>query len=213
MEQLDRRLVRRADRLILLLDPPFDKTPLDPGYIKGYLPGIRENGGQYTHAAIWAVWATALQRNGFKTLELFDLINPVLHASTPHRVATYRAEPYVIAADVYGRPPHTGRGGWTWYTGSAAWMYRVAVERILGLQLRGDRLVLDPCIPSDWPSYDIMLVRGTTTWRIRVSNPGAVEHGVKRVVVDGAIADGGEIILIEDGREHAVEVELGAPVG
>jgi cyclic beta-1,2-glucan synthetase len=211
MNQLDHHLIRRNDRLILLLDPPFDQTPLDPGYIKGYLPGIRENGGQYTHAAIWVVWATTFQKNGHKALELFDLINPVLHSCTPHRLGVYRTEPYVIAADVYGRPPHTGRGGWTWYTGSASWMYRVAVERILGLQLRGDRLTFDPCIPSDWPSFDISFRRGNTTWRIRVSNPSAVEHGVKRVTVDGQRMPSNEFALTDDGRDHAVEIELGSP--
>ena len=211
MNELDHRLIRRNDRLILLLDPPFDHTTLDPGYIKGYLPGIRENGGQYTHAALWVIWATTLQKNGHKALELFDLINPVLHSSSPHRLGVYRSEPYVVAADVYGRPPHTGRGGWTWYTGSASWMYRVAVERILGLQLRGDRLIFDPCIPSDWPGFDIAFRRGTTTWRIRVLNPSAVEHGVKCVIVDGKKAADNELVLTDDGRDHAVEVELGSP--
>src|SRR5207253_6123460 len=145
MAALEEQLVRDKDRLILLFTPPFDQGKLQPGYIKGYVPGIRENGGQYTHAATWVVQATALQRRGNRALELFDLLNPVRCAATPEAVARYRVEPYVVAADVYSNPQHLGRGGWTWYTGSAGWLYRVGLETILGFQLRGDRLRLDPC--------------------------------------------------------------------
>ena len=137
MAAVEERLVRADGKLIQLFDPPFDKGALQPGYIKGYVPGIRENGGQYTHAATWVVLATALQGRGDRALELWNLINPVHHATTPAEVQHYKVEPYVVCADVYGAPPHTGRGGWTWYTGSAGWLYRVALEAILGFRLAG----------------------------------------------------------------------------
>ena len=140
MESVDRRLVRRDARLILLLDPPFDKSDLNPGYIKGYVPGVRENGGQYTHGAIWTVMAFAAMGDSERAWELFSLINPISHGATPADIATYRVEPYVVAADVYGVAPHTGRGGWTWYTGSAGWMYRLIAESLLGLHLEVDKL-------------------------------------------------------------------------
>ena len=134
-------------KLIQLFDPPFDKGALQPGYIKGYVPGIRENGGQYTHAATWVALATALQGRGDRATELWNLINPIYHATTAEEVQRYKVEPYVVCADVYGAAPHTGRGGWTWYTGAASWLYRVAIESILGFQLRGDTLRVEPCIP------------------------------------------------------------------
>ena len=141
--------------LALLFTPPFDRTPLDPGYIKGYPPGIRENGGQYTHAAAWSVIAFATLGDGDKAAELFSLLNPINHASTRASVHRYKVEPYVVAADVYSVPPHVGRGGWTWYTGSAGWMYRAGLESILGLRLQGAFLLLAPCIPKHWPRFDI----------------------------------------------------------
>ena len=146
MDAVASRLVRPDDQLLLLFTPPFDKTPRDPGYIKGYLPGIRENGGQYTHAALWAAgrspsWDRAIAR------KLFRLLNPIYHGDTPEKVARYKVEPYVVAADVYGAAPHTGRGGWTWYTGSAAWMYRLGLEAILGVSRIGNVLRVNPCIP------------------------------------------------------------------
>ena len=151
------RLVRRDDKLIQLFDPPFDQGALQPGYIKGYVPGIRENGGQYTHAATWVVLATALQGRGDRALELWNLLNPIYHATTPAEVEHYKVEPYVVCADVYGAPPHTGRGGWTWYTGSASWLYRVALEAILGFRLAGDTLRFEPCVPPSWPGFEIDL--------------------------------------------------------
>ncbi len=144
MAAVDEQLVRRDGGLILLFTPPFDKGKLHPGYIKGYVPGIRENGGQYTHASTWVVQAAALLGQGDRAKEYFDLLSPVRHTSTPEQVALYHVEPYVVVADIYGEPPHTGRGGWTWYTGSAAWLYRVALESILGFHRQGDRLRVDP---------------------------------------------------------------------
>lgn len=208
MRSAERQLVRDAERVVLLLTPPFDKTPLDPGYIKGYAPGIRENGGQYTHAAMWMIQALTLQGRGSRAVELFDLVNPILSATAANGDEVYRAEPYVVAADVYSTAPHIGRGGWTWYTGSAAWMYRVAVECILGLQLRGDRLTVSPCIPADWPNYQINLRRGDSRWRIRVSNPDGVESGRVKVELDGESQSTNVIHLVDDGQEHVANVVL-----
>ncbi len=148
MAALDEHLVRRDDGLLLLLTPPFDQTPPDPGYIKGYPPGIRENGGQYTHGAIWSVIAFAMLGDGDKAGELFSLLNPINHASTRAGIHRYKVEPYVACGDVYAEPAHVGRGGWTWYTGSAGWMYRAGLEWILGFRLRGATLLIDPCIPE-----------------------------------------------------------------
>ena len=159
MQAVVDRLVKREDGLILLFTPPFDKTTHDPGYIKGYLPGVRENGGQYTHAALWSIWALAELGDGDQAYALFRLLNPIYRADTPEKVARYKVEPYVISADVYGVAPHVGRGGWTWYTGSAGWMYRLGIEAILGLQRTGQELRLDPCIPKQWTGY-------TMTYRV-----------------------------------------------
>jgi cyclic beta-1,2-glucan synthetase len=210
MQSAEERLVRRLDRLVQVLDPPFDKTALEPGYIKGYPPGIRENGGQYTHAALWLVQALALQGHGTKAAEVFDLLNPILSASSP-RVANYRVEPYVVAADVYSVPPHVGRGGWTWYTGSAGWMYRVAIENMLGLRFQGNRLVLAPCISSKWPNYQVRVRRGNTNWTIQISNPNGEEYGIKHLRVDNRQIDRCNIELVDDGGDHLIEVMLGRP--
>src|SRR5262249_10209697 len=146
MASVDERLVDSAGKLIRLFTPPFDRSALEPGYIKGYVPGIRENGGPYTHGGTWVVLATALQGRGERAVELWNLLNPINHARTPADVAQYKVEPYVVCADIYGAAPHTGRGGWTWYTGAAGWLYRVAVEAILGIRLRGNSLQMVPCI-------------------------------------------------------------------
>jgi cyclic beta-1,2-glucan synthetase len=206
---VEERLVRRDDSLILLFTPPFDRGSLEPGYIKGYVPGIRENGGQYTHAATWVVLAEALLGHGRRAVELFDLLNPIRHADSAEAVARYKVEPYVVAADVYGRPPHTGRGGWTWYTGSAAWLYRVALESILGVQVRGDRLVVDPCIPGDWPGFEVRYRRGSAEYRIVVENPAGVERGVRGVTLDGRECPPGDVPLTDDGQRHEIRVVLG----
>ena len=206
---VDEHLVLADDRLILLFDPPFDAGPLEPGYIKGYLPGIRENGGQYTHAATWVVLANARLGNGRRAFELFLFLNPILHADSPEAVARYQVEPYVVAADVYGRPPHVGRGGWTWYTGSAAWLYRVGLEAILGFQRSGERLTLDPCIPGDWPGFGLTYRHRSATYRITVENPNGVERGVIEVTLDGSSQPGSTIALADDGRDHQVRVVMG----
>jgi cyclic beta-1,2-glucan synthetase len=211
MQAADERLVRDDDRVVQLLDPPFDKTVLDPGYIKGYPPGIRENGGQYTHAAMWFVQALTILGDGNRAGEVFDLLNPI-RAASPSHLKDYRVEPYVVAADVYSKPPHVGRGGWTWYTGSAGWMYRVAIENILGMRLLGNRLKLSPCIPAAWPGYEICIRRNSTKWTIRIENPEHVEHGVTKLVVDGRTISGDEISLENTKASHSVQVILGSQV-
>ncbi|MFN2283650.1 MAG: GH36-type glycosyl hydrolase domain-containing protein, partial [Anaerolineae bacterium] len=203
-------LVRRDDDLILLFTPPFDQTGRDPGYIKGYPPGIRENGGQYTHAALWAVWALAKMGRGDLAAELFGLLNPIHHADTPEKVMRYRVEPYVIAADVYSVAPHVGRGGWTWYTGSSGWMYRLGVEAILGLHRTGDALRIDPCIPKEWPSYEVTYRDGETVYHIHVENPDGECHGVTTVTLDGEPVEGNAIPLLADGNPHEVHVVIEA---
>jgi cellobiose phosphorylase len=207
MESVDRLLVRREQALIQLLDPPFDRSDLNPGYIKGYPPGVRENGGQYTHAAIWAVMAFAALGDGRRAWELLSLISPLNHTSSAEKAATYRVEPYVVAADVYALPPHTGAGGWTWYTGAAGWMYRLIVESLLGLRLEVDRLSFTPCLPPDWQSFTLSYRYRETTYAITVRRAGAGD-GV-RIVVDGVEQDEGSIRLVDDREPHTAEVEIG----
>ena len=207
MENLDRRLVRRDARLIQLLDPPFDKSELNPGYIKGYVPGVRENGGQYTHSAIWAVMAFAAMGDAKRAWELFTLINPITHADTPQAIALYRAEPYVVAADVYAVPPHTGRGGWTWYTGSAGWMYRLITESLLGLRLEVDKLRFTPCLPSDWTSFKIHYRYRETVYHITFRKSGS-GSSVKRILLDGKEQLEKCLPLIDDRKDHQVDVEV-----
>jgi cyclic beta-1,2-glucan synthetase len=209
MAAVEEYLIREKEKLILLFTPPFDQGKLQPGYIKGYVPGIRENGGQYTHAAVWVVQATALLGRGKRALELFHFLSPIEHASTPEGVARYRVEPYVVAADVYSQPPHTGRGGWTWYTGSAGWLYRVGLETILGFHLRGDKLRIEPCIASHWSEYEMVYRYRSATYRITIENPSRVERGVRSITLDGQIAPKQEIELRDDGRPHEVRVLLG----
>jgi cellobiose phosphorylase len=209
MDAVQDRLVRNDDRLIKLFDPPFDKGKLEPGYIKGYVPGIRENGGQYTHAATWVALATALQGQGERALDLWNLINPVTHATTPEAVEHYKVEPYVVCADVYGAPPHTGRGGWTWYTGSASWLYRVAIEAILGFHLHGDELSFAPCIPPRWPGFELNYRHRSATYRVVVDNAAGTGSGVKTVEMDGARMPAGIVPLSDDARTHTVRVQLG----
>jgi cyclic beta-1,2-glucan synthetase len=202
------RLVRPGDRLILLFAPPFDHGMLQPGYIRGYVPGIRENGGQYTHAATWVVQAAALLRDGTRAIELFELINPVRHGDSADAVARYRIEPYVVAGDVYGAPPHTGRGGWSWYTGAAAWLFRVALETILGLRLHGTHAAIDPCIPAAWHTFTMTFRHGSTTYRVTVDNASGAGHGVRQVLLDGAPCTADGIPLQDDSASHAVRVIL-----
>ena len=211
MAAVEEYLVRRGDELVLLLTPPFDHADLDPGYIKGYLPGVRENGGQYTHAAVWSVLAFAALGDGDKAGELFSILNPINHASTRAGVHRYKVEPYVMAADVYAEPSHLGRGGWTWYTGSAGWMYQAGVEAILGFRLRGTTLVLEPCIPRAWRGYRIDFSYHSARYQVVVENPQGVSRGVASVELDGRMltADGATIPLADDGATHSVRVVLG----
>ncbi len=217
MEAVAERLIRPDDRLVLLFAPPFDETPRDPGYIKGYPPGIRENGGQYTHAAMWTAWAFRELGQGDRAESLFRLLNPILHAATPEGALRYRLEPYVVAADVYGAPPHVGRGGWSWYTGSAGWMYRLGLEAILGLRRTGRTLRIDPCIPAGWPGFEVTYRAADArrpsgaraTYRIRVDNPQGTCRGVAQVVLDGKRLSGKGIPLRDDGAEHQVRVLMG----
>jgi cyclic beta-1,2-glucan synthetase len=202
-------LVRRGAGVVLLLTPPFDRTALEPGYIKGYPPGVRENGGQYTHAAAWVVLALTRLGHGDEAAELFHMLNPVNHARTASQVERYKTEPYAVAGDVYDHPAHRGRGGWTWYTGSAGWMYRVALEGILGLVRRGARFSIDPCIPSSWSTYTIEWRFGGTRHTIVVENPAGRCGGVGRVELDGAPVAATAIPLVDDGRSHQVVVVLG----
>jgi cyclic beta-1,2-glucan synthetase len=204
-------LVRRGSGVILLLSPPFDRTALDPGYIKGYIPGIRENGGQYTHAAAWVVLALARLGSGDEAMELFHMLNPITHSRTARLVERYMTEPYSVAGDVYDHPSHRGRGGWTWYTGSAGWLYRVALEGILGLERRGGVFTLRPCIPSSWPTYSIEWRFGKARYTIVVENPERRCGGVASVELDGSPADPTAIPLADDGRAHRVRVVLGEP--
>ena len=209
MDAVEKRLVRADDMLIRLFDPPFDKGVLQPGYIKGYVPGIRENGGQYTHAATWVALATALDGRGDRAMALWNLINPIYHATTAKAVQQYKVEPYVVAADVYGAAPNTGRGGWTWYTGSAGWLYRVAIETLLGFQLRGDALRLAPCIPRSWPKFELRYRHGSSTYRILVDNAAGTGRGVRSIELDGERMPNDSLPLSDDSRQHDVVVHLG----
>lgn len=210
MASVEEFLVHRGDGLVLLFTPPFDDWDVDPGYIKGYLPGVRENGGQYTHAAIWSVIAFASLGDGDRASELFGLLNPINHASTRAGIHRYRVEPYVAAADVYSEAPHVGRGGWTWYTGSAGWMYRAGVEWILGFRLHGERLSIDPCIPRAWPGFEITFRYHSSVYEIRVSNPNSASTGVVGLRLDGVtLRSDSEVDLVDDGGTHQVEVVLG----
>jgi cyclic beta-1,2-glucan synthetase len=202
------QLVRQDSGLILLFTPPFDRGPLHPGYIKGYLPGIRENGGQYTHAACWVLQAAALLGHSDRAGELLDMLNPVRRTATPATTALYRVEPYVVAGDIYGEAPHTGRGGWTWYTGAAGWLYRVVLETLLGFRLRGESFTLEPCPPSAWNGFDLSYRHGSSTYRIHIENPDRKQRGVAEVVLDGQPVPSGQVPLSADGKDHEVRVVL-----
>ncbi|MFO8005386.1 GH36-type glycosyl hydrolase domain-containing protein [Thioalkalivibrio sp.] len=209
MSAVDQRLVRRDQRIIQLLDPPFDQSDLEPGYIKGYIPGVRENGGQYTHAAIWTTMAVAMMGDTERAWEFFAMLNPIHHGSTPETIERYRVEPYVMCADIYGAPPHTGRGGWTWYTGAAGWMYRLTVETLLGLHLEVDHLRIVPRVPADWDSYRIHYRYRETVYHIVVRQIGEPSGQGTRMTVDGVERPDARIPLVDDRREHHVELHLG----
>jgi cyclic beta-1,2-glucan synthetase len=206
MASLEKHLIRRDEHLALLFSPPFDNTPRDPGYVKGYPPGLRENGGQYSHAAMWAILAFTKMGAGDKAVELFALLNPINHARTPEEIGRYKVEPYVVAADVYSVPPHTGRGGWTWYTGSAGWMYRAGMEGILGIRREGAFIVVAPCIPAAWPGFEATLKVAATEYRIRVENPAHDSRDDWHAVLDGARIDcaEGRVRVPLDGGTHCL---------
>jgi cyclic beta-1,2-glucan synthetase len=209
MASVDEYLIRRGDGIVLLFTPPFDKSELEPGYIKGYIPGVRENGGQYTHAALWTLIAFAMLGDGDRAGELFALLNPINHASTRAGLHKYKVEPYVAAGDVYAEQAHIGRGGWTWYTGSAGWMYRAALESMLGFHLQGETLKIEPCIPRGWREFEIKYRRGKTLYIIKVENPLSVCRGVEEVWLDGKRLAENEIPLADDATEHQVRIVLG----
>jgi cellobiose phosphorylase len=208
MEAVDQRLVRRADALVQLLEPPFDTSSLDPGYIRGYVPGVRENGGQNTHGAIWAGMAYAALGDTRRAWEVAAMINPANHARTPAGVATYQAEPYVMAADVYAVAPHVGRAGWSWYTGSAGWMYRFIVESLLGVTREHDRLRVAPRFPSGWTAFTVRYRYGAAVYDIDVRRVNGVHRPTPIVTVDGVAQADGWVHLIDDHGEHRVGIEV-----
>jgi cyclic beta-1,2-glucan synthetase len=209
MAAVAERLIDTSNQLILLLTPPFDKTLHNPGYIKGYPPGLRENGGQYTHAAVWTAWAFIRLGQGDRAFDLFRMLIPIAHSDDYAKAERYRVEPYVAAADVYSADKHIGQGGWTWYTGSASWMYRLGIEGLLGLKRSGDHLVVDPCIPNHWTSYEMTCRDGETEYAIQVRNPERVARGVIETRVDGTVISPGPIPLLRDGGKHDIQVLLG----
>jgi len=211
MEAVDKYLVRTEDGLMTLFTPPFVASQHDPGYIKGYPAGIRENGGQYTHGVIWTIAAFAMLGNGDRAGELFSMLNPINHARSRTAANRYRVEPYVACGDVYSMPPNVGRGGWTWYTGSAAWMYRVAIEYMLGIRLQGDMLRIEPVIPRNWPQFEATVRHGDATYEIIVENPDRCSSGIASLSLDGVVLQAGPIPMVRDGGIHRVRLVLGVP--
>jgi len=209
MDGVRAHLINRGSQTILLLTPPFDHSLPDPGYIRAYIPGIRENGGQYTHAAVWVVMACATLGNGDEAVELFHMLNPINRTRTGAGVERYKGEPYVMPGDVYANRMHDGRAGWTWYTGAAGWMYRVGLESILGLRRHGSTFEVDPCIPSAWHDCAISWRIGTTSYEITIANPDRRCRGVVEALLDGARVDPHAIPIVEDGARHTVKVTLG----
>jgi len=210
MAAVNEHLIRKSDGLILLLTPPFDHTDHDPGYIKGYVPGIRENGGQYSHASVWTLIAFAALGDGDKAVELFRILNPINRSSSRAGIQRYKVEPYVVAGDIYAEAPHVGRGGWTWYTGSSGWLYRAGMEWILGFRVRGMYLSIDPCIPRSWPRYSMKFRYHSAIYNIQVENPSSVTQGVALTEVDGKILPGAaNIPLQDDGATHLIRIVMG----
>jgi cyclic beta-1,2-glucan synthetase len=209
MDAVRAHLVHRDSHTVLLLAPPYDIGPADPGYIRAYVPGIRENGGQYTHAAVWVVIASARLGNGDEAVELFHMLNPVNRTRTRADLERYKAEPYAVAGDVYANALHTGRAGWTWYTGAAGWLYRAGLENILGLRCAGEVFEMDPCIPSTWTDYAIIWRIGRTTYEISVSNPDKRCRGIGEAILDGSPVDPSAIPIYGDGATHALRIVLG----
>jgi cyclic beta-1,2-glucan synthetase len=208
MASLEKYLIRHDDALALLFSPPFDKPLHDPGYIKGYPPGLRENGGQYSHAAMWAILAFTQLGHGDKATQLFSLLNPINHARTAEASLTYKVEPYVVAADVYSVSPHIGRGGWTWYTGAAGWMYRAGVEGILGVRREGASLVIRPCIPANWPGFKATISIDSSSYIINVENPSLRNSPISYAILDETrihITENGARVPL-DGNKHTLEI-------
>jgi cyclic beta-1,2-glucan synthetase len=205
-------LVRKDEGMVLLFDPPFDKMEPSPGYIRGYPPGVRENGGQYTHAAMWLAMAMARRGDGRRAVEVLRMLNPVEHARDVDGVWRYAVEPYVATADVYHASGRVGQGGWSWYTGSAAWMYRAWVEEVLGLKVRGEALRLDPVIPPEWPGFRLTYRHGEAVYEFQVENPNHATRGVVSVQLDGRVIEDGVIPLERDLVKHRVVVRMGASV-
>ena len=206
MESLENYLVDKQNGIIKLLDPAFEKSALEPGYIKAYLPGVRENGGQYTHAAVWTIIAEAILGFGDKATEYFRMINPIEHARTKEEVARYKVEPYVIAADIYGVGNLAGRGGWTWYTGSSSWLYKAGIEYILGLKIQNEVLSIKPSICTSWKEYSIRYEYKTSTYHIKVKNPNGKSTGVEHFIVNGEEIKEKQIKLIDNGKINEIEV-------
>jgi cyclic beta-1,2-glucan synthetase len=204
------RLVREKSKIICLLSPPFDSSKPSPGYIQGYLPGIRENGGQYTHAACWLIWATALQGNGNKAHQLFSLVNPINHTDTKAGYDKYISEPYVLCGDVYSVEPLDGRAGWSWYTGSAAWLYRVTLEYILGIRISNNKLIINPCIPENWSEYSVSLKWKDYNFDIQINNPRHVCNGVKTIILNNTELESKDIDLTKiQSNYNKISIELG----
>jgi cyclic beta-1,2-glucan synthetase len=204
LESVNKNLINREEQIIKLFTPPFDKTKTDPGYIKGYVPGVRENGGQYTHAAIWTMMAYAQNNDAKMATELFSLINPINHSSSRTASQKYKVEPYVIAADIYGVSPHVGRGGWSWYTGSASWMYRAAIESILGFTIHQNNMIINPCIPKEWDQFQLTYQKEKASYFITVLN----NQSEASIEVDGKLIEGHEIKIMNDEKEHKVIIKL-----
>jgi cellobiose phosphorylase len=204
MQSLDTHLVDRKIKLIKLLTPSFDTSALNPGYIKGYVPGVRENGGQYSHAAIWALMAFAKLGDREKTWELYNMIQPIEHAKDKTAIDIYKAEPYVMAADVYANTQHEGRGGWTWYTGSAGWMYQFISGSLIGMQRKGNELHFHPCFPVEWPFVNIRLQHGISIYNIKIFQDASLAKSWNQI--DNEITTGRIIHLSDDGLEHNAEV-------
>lgn len=206
MEAVMNQLVDNENKIVKLLTPAFDKSKLEPGYIKAYSPGIRENGGQYTHASIWVIIALSKLGLGEKAHELFKMINPIEHSKTEEEANKYKVEPYVVAADVYSEDSMVGRGGWTWYTGSSSWLYKAGIENILGLKKEGEKFKIEPCIPSDWEEYSIKYKYKQTLYNIEVKNPDHKNIGTKEVNLDGKILENKWINLVDDNNIHKVDI-------
>ena len=208
MQSLENHLVDRENGIIKLLDPPFDKSNLEPGYIKAYIPGTRENGGQYTHGAIWSIIAESMLGFGNKAGELYRMINPIEHSRTKEAAKKYKVEPYVIAADIAGQKNLAGRGGWTWYTGSSSWMYEAGIKYLLGLRIENNILHVEPCIPNDWKEYTINYQFGDSRYHIRVNNPNGKTSGVISFKVNGEEIQEKQIVLNKNGGMYNIEVEM-----